>query len=282
MRGARHGAFVCAALLCSALAAPAARADLSLLASPAELNVELRPGQSTAQIVKVINKGTVPFKYNAYSWEWWYSDKARKLFAPIGTFDRQAARWITISPAVMELKPGATAEVKVTVSAPADARGGYFAVVFFEVTPPLPPGLTEEMKARMGMGARLGVLVEVRATPEKAKGGASDGVASKVEMTGVEVEPPTAAAPLRLKVNAINAGPMMERPSGVVSLVEKATRRIRGKLDLTAVRMLPGQDGVFEGAFTGRLPPGEHEAIVTLTYGTGGTAVSRVPFTVTQ
>jgi len=279
MLRARHRAFLGAALLGSALAAPAARADLSLLASPAELNVELRPGQSTAQVVKILNKGTVPFKYNAYSWEWWYSAKSRKLFAPVGTFDRQAARWITITPAQRELKPGASADVKVTVSAPADARGGYFAVVFFEVTPPLPPGLSEEMKARMGMGARLGVLVEVRATPAK---GAAEPVASKIEMTGVEVEPPTAASPLHLKINALNAGPLMERPSGVVSLVEKGTHRIRGKVDLASVRMLPGQDGVFEGTFTGQLSPGEHEAIVTLTYGAGGTVVSRAPFTVTQ
>jgi hypothetical protein len=275
MRGARQGALVCAVMLGSALVAPAARADLSMLASPAELKIELRPGQSTAQIVKLLNKGTVPFKYNAYSWEWWYDGKSRKLFAPVGTFERQAARWITITPAALELKPKAVAEVKVTVSAPADARGGYFAVVFFEVTPPLPPGMTEEMKARLGMGARLGVLVEVRASSGK------EPVDGKIEATGVAVEPPTAASPLRVKVNALNAGDVMERPSGAVSLVEKATRRIRGKLDLAPVRMLPGQDGVFEGTFTGRLSPGEHEAIVTLTYGARGTTVTRASFTVT-
>lgn len=276
MRGAHLGALVCAVMLGSALAAvPVARADLSMLASPAELKIELRPGQSTAQIVKVLNKGTVPFKYNAYSWEWWYDGKTRKLFAPVGTFDRQAARWITIAPAVLELKPGNSAEVKVTVSAPADARGGYYAVVFFEVTPPFPPGTSEEMKARMGMGARLGVLVEVRAQSDKAP------AASKIETTGVAVEPPTTASPLRVTVNALNAGDLMERPTGAVSLVEKATHRIRGKLDLTPVRMLPGQDGVFEGTFTGRLPPGDHEAIVTLSYGAKGTTVARASFTVT-
>jgi hypothetical protein len=209
VRGAHLGALVCAVMLGSALAAvPVARADLSMLASPAELKIELRPGQSTAQIVKVLNKGTVP-------------------------------------------------------------------VVFFEVTPPFPPGTSEEMKARMGMGARLGVLVEVRAQPDKAA------VASKIETTGVAVEPPTAASPLRVTVNALNAGELMERPTGAVSLVEKATHRIRGKLDLTPVRMLPGQDGVFEGTFTGRLPPGDHEAIVTLSYGAKGTTVARASFTVT-
>lgn len=256
-------------------AAMPAHATISMLVSPSEINIEARAGESVARTVKMYNNGNAPFQATSYAWEWWYDDANRKLFAPIGTFPRQAANWITITPSVVKLDPSKWAEVRITVAVPPEAHGGFFAVAFFEVTPPPPPGMEQQfLKAGVGLGARLGVLIEVRSR------GKDNAPTDKLTVNSIDVNPSTASEPLRVKVHATNTGDLMQKPTGIVALIESGSQRMRGKVDLQQLRMLPGQKGVLEGAYIGNLPPGKYTAVVTLNFGGNQISVARAEFTI--
>ena len=65
-----------------ALVARPSRADVSVGASPAFLDLMLDPGKTTAQTVLLFNSGKDPVTVKAYAWDWWHEPNNPRKFGP--------------------------------------------------------------------------------------------------------------------------------------------------------------------------------------------------------
>jgi hypothetical protein len=241
------------------------RADVSIGASPASLEMVLDQGKTTAQTILLFNQGKDPVTVTAYAWDWWHEPGNPRKFAPPGSLPHSAAKWISFVPDKVTVNPGKGANVTVVVNTPKDASAGNYAVAWFEAVPDPTPGSKE-----LRVGARLGVLVmtEVRGRTKPA-----------VVIEELVIAAPTASQPLRADVKLTNAGDVHLFPKGTLVIMDRK-RKLVGHIGFEKQRMLPGEDRSVAVKYGGDLRPGDYEAILTIDYGEAGATVRTMSFTV--
>jgi hypothetical protein len=242
-----------------------ARADVSLGASPASLEMTLERGKTAAQTVLLFNQGKDPVTVTAYAWDWWHEPGNPRKFAPPGTLPHSAAKWISFIPEKVTVTPGKGANVTVVVATPPDASAGNYAVAWFEAIPDAQPNAKE-----LRVGARLGVLVltDVR--------GASKPNITVDEMT---ITPPTASRALKADIKITNSGDVHLFPKGTLVIMDEK-RKLVGHVGFDKQRLLPGEDRSVALKFGGELKPGSYDAILTVDYGEAGATVKTTTFVV--
>lgn len=252
-----------AVLLCFALLASAAQADVSLGASPAYLDITLDRGKTNAQTILLFNSGKDPVTLHAYAWDWWHDASNPRKFGPPGTFPHSAAKWISFTPEKVTVEPQKAVNVTVVFNTPPDASGGHYAVAWFEATPALNPNSRE-----LRVGARLGVLVMTSIR------GAS---APKLEIDDLKITPPTATQLLKANFTLNNVGDMHLSPRGTLVVMDK-NHHLLGHETFDPRRLLPGEKSAVEIQWGGELAPGDYEAILTADYGDAGATVKALSF----
>jgi hypothetical protein len=258
-------------VLCSGLALLAAllprpsRAEVSIGASPASLEIVLDKGKTTAQTILLFNQGKDPVTVNAYAWDWWHEPGNPRKFAPPGSLPHSAAKWISFVPEKITVNPGKGANVTVVVNTPKDASAGNYAVAWFEAVPEATPNSKE-----LRVGARLGVLVmtEVRGETKPA-----------VVVEDLTISPPTASQALKADIKLTNSGDVHLFPKGTLVVMDRK-RKLVGHVGFEKQRMLPGEERSVTVKYGGDLKPGEYEAILTIDYGDAGATVKTATFTV--
>jgi len=253
-------------LVVTAMLAPRSlRADVSIGASPASLEMVLDRGKTTAQTILLFNQGKDPVTVTAYAWDWWHEPGNARKFAPPGTLPHSAAKWISFIPEKITVNPGKGSNVTVVINTPADASAGNYAVAWFEAIPEANPNSKE-----LRVGARLGVLVmtEVRGQTKPA-----------VIVEELALSPPTAAQPLKADVKITNSGDVHLFPKGTLVIMDRK-RKLVGHVGFEKQRMLPGEERSVTVKYGGDLKPGEYEAILTIDYGEAGATVKTTTFTV--
>lgn len=253
-------------LLCAFSLLPvAARADVSLGASPAFLEITVDPGRTSAQTVLLFNSGDKPVEIKAYAWDWWHEPGNSRKFAPPGTLPNSAAKWISFSPEIIRVEPQKAANVTVILNTPADAKGGNYGVAWFEAVPEPEPGSKE-----LRVGARLGVLiltdVRGRSKPE-------------VKVEKLQITPPSDTELFRADINLVNSGDVHLFPKGTVVLMSKDNKLV-GHTSFEKRRLLPGETSAVEVNWGGELAAGEYSAILTVDYGEAGATVATQRFAV--
>jgi hypothetical protein len=242
-----------------------ARADVSVGASPASLEMVLDKGKTTAQTILLFNQGKDPVTVNAYAWDWWHEPGNPRKFAPPGSLPHSAAKWISFVPEKVTVNPGKGANVTVVVNTPKDASAGNYAVAWFEAVPDPTPGSKE-----LRVGARLGVLVmtEVRGATKPA-----------VIVEDLTIAPPTASQPLKAEVKISNSGDVHLFPKGTLVIMDRK-RKLVGHVGFEKQRMLPREQRSVTVKYGGELKPGDYETILTIDYGESGATVKTMSFTV--
>jgi hypothetical protein len=248
----------------SFLAAPA-RADVSLGASPASLELVLDRGKTTAQTILLFNQGKDPVTVNAYAWDWWHEPGNSRKFAPPGSLPHSAAKWISFIPEKVTVSPGKGTNVTVMVTTPADASAGNYAVAWFEAIPDMSPGAKE-----VRVGARLGVLVLAEVRGQTKPG---------VSIDQFTITPPTASQPLKADVKLTNTGDVHLFPKGTLVVMDRK-RKVVGHAGFEKQRMLPGEERTATVKYGGDLKSGDYDAILTVDYGDAGAVVKTGSFTV--
>jgi hypothetical protein len=101
---------------------------------PPKVRVIIPPGESQTGTITVLNNATFPKKVKVYAYDWRYlpAQDGTKDFLPPSTLESSAAKWITFSPAEFSIPAFGRVLVNYTVRLPQDARGGHYAVLFFE------------------------------------------------------------------------------------------------------------------------------------------------------
>lgn len=257
------------AFVLGAGALPARAQSLGLV--PAEVQYRFKPGQPFQFEIAMSNSGSRPAVMRANVTDLWYNEKNEKLFNPAGSSPRSAANWMEVVPPQIVVPPGGTGKVKVVVTPPADAAGGYYGVVFLESRPELTQAATAESKAVFA-NIRLGSLILLSAeNTEKYD----------VDISDTQLTPPDATHSLKLDFDLANNSNTHIFPETKIAILN-SSHQLAAKADGSIQRFLPEQKDHLSVSWAGALPKGDYTAILTIVYGPDKVDTKEIPFTVTD
>ena len=148
----------CAAL---ALAIPtAARAQMSIEATPLRVEIQAQPGSSHTQAVTITNPGTEMVRVRTTLSDWYLSrDGAPQFEAPVPERPFAASDWIRFAPPEFTLEAGMKGIVRFTITVPPGVEpGGYRTGLLFELV----PAAAEPIKGRqVVLKSRIATLIYV-------------------------------------------------------------------------------------------------------------------------
>ncbi len=119
-------------LLVSFLLSPSVHAQVFI--EQGKVNHLVAPGDRVSDSVTVHNTTEKSVRARIYWEDFAYQppyDGAKK-FAPAATLKSSLASWVQFSPRYIDLGPFAKAQIKYVIEVPANAKGGYYGVLFVE------------------------------------------------------------------------------------------------------------------------------------------------------
>ncbi|HEY2384952.1 MAG TPA: hypothetical protein VGK48_27575 [Terriglobia bacterium] len=265
----RNLILLCITFVLGAGVPPAGAQSLGL--TPAEFQYRFKPGQPFQFEIAMSNTGSTPAAMRANITDLWYNAKNEKLFNPAGSSPRSAANWIEVVPPQVMVPAGGTGKVKVVVTPPADASGGYYGVVFLESRPELTQAATAESKAVFA-NIRLGSLILLSAENTEKYG---------IDISDPQLTPPDATHPLKLDFDLANNSNTHIFPETKIAILN-SDHQLAAKSDGAIQRFLPEQKDRLSVSWAGALPKGDYTAILTVVYGPDKVDTKEIPFTVTD
>jgi hypothetical protein len=256
-----------AALLLSLGARPASAQSLAL--APAQLKYTFKPGQPFQFELNVANNGNTPVEMEVNVTDLWYNAKNEKLFNPPGSSPRSAANWIEFVPRQFSAPAHGTGHVKVVVTPPLEASGGYYAVIFVQSKPQLVSAATAEKQA-IYANIRLGSLLLLNAENTDDY---------KVDLSDFRFTPPAPDQAMKLDFLLSNQSNTHVFPETRVAILD-ASHNLIAKTDGEIKRFLPQQTDRVSVGWAGTLPPGSYSAILTVLYGQDKVLTREFPFVV--
>src|SRR5579871_745301 len=209
---------LCTTFALGASALPAGAQSLGL--TPAEIQYRFKPGQPFQFEIAMSNSGSMPALMRANVTDLWYNAKNEKLFNPAGSSPRSAANWMEVVPPQIVVPAGGTGKVKVVVTPPKDASGGYYGVVFLESRPELAQAATAESKAVFA-NIRLGSLILLSAENTEKYG---------VDISDPQLTPPDATHSLKLDFDLANNSNTHIFPETKIAILN-SNHQLAGKAD---------------------------------------------------
>ncbi len=241
------------------------------VASIDRLKVEERllPGETREGKIHVSNTQKEVMQLKVYVQDWAYTPAAdgSKNFAPPGFLPYSCSSWISLYPDQLTLSPGQSQDVRYTISAPPNVRGGYHSVVFFENL----LGQKEQEKGKtVNISARLAslVYVEVVGTTQK------QGKVNSLAMTREE-----GSKILQMKLDFQNTGNchLILEPTFVL-MNQQGALVARGAFP--KIYTLPGDSASPETHWPGNLAEGIYDLILTIDLGDNQVLVKEWKITV--
>jgi hypothetical protein len=259
---------LCAAFVLGA-ALPAGAQSLGL--TPAEVQYRFKPGQPFQFEIAMSNSSSTPAVMRANVTDLWYNAKNEKLFNPAGSSPRSAANWMEVVPPQITVPAGGTGKVKVVVTPPANASGGYYGVVFLESRPQLAQAATAESKAVFA-NIRLGSLILLSAENTENYG---------IDISDTQLTPPDATHSLKVDFDLGNNSNTHIFPETKIAILN-SNHQLAAKADGAIQRFFPQQKDHLSVSWAGALPKGDYTAILTVVYGPDKVDTKEIPFTVTD
>jgi methionine-rich copper-binding protein CopC len=159
--------------------------------------------------------------------------------------------------------------MKAIITPPADARGGYYAVLFVESKPVITNKQTEDGK-RVFTNMRLGCLVLLTAKNSEAY---------NVSVNELKLLPPANNRPLTLNFLLDNESNTHVFPQARLAILNP-DHKLVAKSESELKRFLPGQKDSMKVEWNGDLNPGEYTAVLSVVYGGTHVETRQIAFTV--
>jgi hypothetical protein len=240
----------------------------SLGLAPAQVVQKFKPGVPFEFDLSTVNSGDTAADMRVDVTDFWYDGENEKVFSLPGTSPRSAANWIQFVPEHFEVGPHGTQKMKAIVTPPADAKGGYYAVLFVQSKPQLSFPKSDGKGVFTSM--RIGCLVLLHAENTEDY---------KIELSNVTVTPPADTHGLRVDFDLLNSSNTHVFPVARVAVLD-ANRKLVGKAESVEKRFLPGQRNSMHVEWTGKLQAGNYTAVLTVAYGEDRIETQQAGFTV--
>lgn len=243
------------------LASGTSEASTIRISNP-KVELELAPGQTVSGEIVAENPDAEEAKLKIYAEDWVYAPggTGEKKFTPAGSTPLSASKWITFTPSDAVLPPYGKVTARYTVTAPPDARGTTYSVLFFET---ILGSAQNEEGVNVLVAGRVGALflVSIQGTTDR-----------QGDVSLVKIVPPEGNAPMEIETTFKNTG-NTDIALGGNFLILDAEGKVLGRGDLNKIYTLPGGVETRKTQWVGRLPKGTHQLLLTYDLGQGKSLV---------
>jgi len=213
-----------------------ATAETGIAVWPTRVDMEIAPGEESAQVVSIRNDGAGPASVRAYCMDFSRDARGNTVFIEAGHESYSAATWVNLAAWEILVAPGETEQLDVLVRAPESVEpGGHYAALFFETVP-------SSVDAGVAIAARIPCLFYLT-TPS------TNGIAvcAEADIAGVSMPGMVESGPVELGVSVANSGNVH------VTVAAKAVMDdswgTHSEVDLGQITLLPENQGVMWGSW---------------------------------
>jgi hypothetical protein len=225
---------------------------------PARLGLSIPAGRQRGRTVTIDNSNSdSPLHIKIYVQDIIFLPDGTCDFPPAGSTEWSCTNWLKVTPEEIDIPAGKTQDVRVNVFVPADAQGGYYAMVFFESGPAY-------IEQGLGINFRLGALVEV--------------IIPNTELFKAKLANISFLKPNNIQVGIFNEGNLLIRPKGKIKVLDSQGKKIR-QLDFNTQRLgiLPKTLRKFYLELDKPLAKGQYRLKAEVDYGTRYLLVGELP-----
>lgn len=236
-------------VVCLLTVRASAAAAFGFSVEPARVEVSIPAGKRRGKTLLIKNhRHDAAIHVTVYSRDVVYLPDGSQDFPEPGSTSWSCASWIQAVPAQLDIPPGSFREVRVSVTAPADATGGHYAVLFFETS----PSYAEE---GIGVNFRIGAIVEA--------------LIPGTEQRNVKLTDLSFHAPAKVQTNLFNDSNLLIRPGGHIKILNSAGKKLQ-QFEFNPMRLgiLPGTSRTFTLEIPETLATGRYQLRAELDYGT--------------
>jgi hypothetical protein len=233
--------------------------DPSLALSPGVIMVKAQPGASSTHPMTITNLTYNRFKFVLEAYDVVIRD-GKRAFVPAGETEGGIARSAVFEPSTVELNPGESAIVNVTLTVPAEPSVRAVVAIFHGQT-------ALQGKGTVMFTGSLGTLITYNLS-EKIN----------VRLGAPTISPQTEDSNLAVGEEVRNVGQEPVVPKGTVAIL-KSSGGLVGRVAIQPHRLLPGERFDCSVEYPHSLRPGKYRAMVSLEH-EGGVQTSSVEFEV--
>ena len=233
----------------------------SFSVEPSRIELSIPAGKRRGKTVTIDNsKSDRPTHLKIYVQDISYLPDGTNDFLPVGSTAWSCASWLQTTPAELDIPAGRTAEVRVSALVPEGARGGHYAIIFFETT----PSYTEK---GIGVNFRIGALVEITVPQTEVR-----------QATLVNL----AWAPSQhVLVSLFNQGNALMRPKGRLKVLDSRDKTVvQQAFNSNRLGVLPGTTRQFDEPVKQALTPGSYRLRAEIDYETAQLLVGELTIVV--
>lgn len=222
-----------------------AGSDGTLSLSPAVVMLRGDHGQSTTQTLRLVNGTSRPFSFDLVAQDVVGRD-GQRTYADAGMLPGSIAATAVFSRNHVEVPPGETVIVDITVTLPAETKLRGVRALF--------KGTNRVMSGNVPMIASLGALLTFTAGSDVA-----------MSAEPLVLRPQSATANLGASHTCMNSGSEPLVAKGVMAIVN-AQGALVGRSALQPHRLMPGESATLGAEYAGELDPGKYRVLVTYDY----------------
>jgi hypothetical protein len=229
---------------------------INLNVKEGKVRLSIPPGSSKAGAINLNNVSAEPIEIKAYLEDWYYLPGAdgSKEFKPAGTTPLSCAQWISFTPAEFTIPAYGSRKINYTVQVPLDAKGGHYAVLFFETRVVLP---SLEEGIGVGVAARIGSLFYIE--PEGT-------IVRQVNIESFSLTRESKSSPLAIKIGIKNNGNVDLTTTGTFHIIDRQGR-VYARSELNEAYTFANDSAQLEGTWKEPISAGEYDLVVTLDLG---------------
>lgn len=237
--------------------------DLGVAVAPSTVQFRTKPGTSETKYITVTNDTRKFEKFKVSVADYTMNDKGAVTQLPVGeSHEYGLSKWISITPAFIELKPGEAKKVAVTVKVPEEptAYRSAWAIVMIDQTTEkkyLAPSTKDDKSMSLGVIPVFGFGVYIFQNPPNVR-------INKVEITRFYFN--YDAKDRYVHLAAKNVGDGLGFCKSYVEIFNTKTG-YKEKMFLKQFTIFPGMERVFDFTLPGNIPKGTYKATGILDFG---------------
>jgi hypothetical protein len=224
---------------------------------PARIELSIPAGKQKGKAITIDNSmSDEPLHLKIYMQDVVFLPDGTNDFPPAASTVYSCANWVKIIPEEIDMPAGKTQNIRISVSVPAQAKGGYYGMLFFESSAGTAQGLN--------INFRIGGLVDITVTNTEERSAKIGNIALNT--------------PKQIDIDIFNEGNVLLRPKGKIKIFDTRGKRIKQiDFNLQSWGVLPKSMRKFHTELDRPLSQGQYTIKAEIDYGTRYLLVAELP-----
>lgn len=224
---------------------------------PARVELSIPAGRQRGKAITIDNsRSDEPLHLKIYMQDVLFLPDGTNDFSVAGSTPYSCASWVRIVPEEIDVPAGKTQDIRIHVAVPAEARGGYYGMLFFE--------------SSSGTGQGLNINFRI--------GGLLDITVSNTEERLAKIVNFALNTPRQIGLDIFNEGNVLLRPKGKIKIFNAKGKRVKQvDFNLQGWGVLPKGMRKFSTELGQPLPSGQYLLKAEIDYGTKYLLVAELP-----